>query len=76
MLNIDTATGKDINGQAAKGKQFTIDFNLPCYKFVFQLAVKQGDIVIISHIKCETNIINERKYFTLTYIEINKNEYI
>ena len=76
LLIIDAVTGKDTNGQAAKGKRFTVDYDLLCYKIVFQLAVKQDNIIMISHIKCETNIINERKYITLTYIEINKNEYI
>jgi hypothetical protein len=76
LLNIDTLANEDIMTKAAKGKQFTIDYDLLCYKFIFQLAFKQDDNFLISPIKCETNIINEREYTILTYVEFNINECI
>jgi hypothetical protein len=48
-------------GNAAKGKQFKEDYNLLSYKLVFQLALKQDNVVYISHITCETNTIDEQK---------------
>ncbi len=60
-MAIDTITNEDAISKAAKGKQFTTEYDLLCYKVVFQLAVKQGNSFIISQIKCETNLINERE---------------
>ena len=48
--------------QAAKGKQFTIDYDLLCYKIIFQLAFKRGDHFFLSGIQCETDLVNEREY--------------
>ncbi|CAF1060965.1 unnamed protein product [Rotaria sordida] len=59
-----TLANEDSIGKVAKGKQFTIDYDLLCYKIIFQLALKQDNIFIISHIKCETDIINEQKTAT------------
>jgi hypothetical protein len=61
LLNIDTVTNDDAITKAAKGKQFTTEYDLLCYKIVFQLALKQDNSFNISQIKCETNIINERE---------------
>ncbi len=74
LFNIDTLINEDIISKSAKGKQFTADYDLLSYKIVFQLALKQDNIFMISQIKCETNIINEREYTPLMYIEININE--
>ncbi len=60
-MKIDTVTNEDAISKAAKGKQFTTEYDLLCYKFVFQLASKQGNSFIILPIKCETNLINERE---------------
>ncbi|CAF1264677.1 unnamed protein product [Adineta steineri] len=55
-----TTINDDKITNAAKGKQFTTDYDLHSYKFVFQLALKQDDIFkIFLNVKCETNIINE-----------------
>jgi hypothetical protein len=70
LLNIDTLINEDTISKAAKGKQFTDDYDLLCYKIVFQLAFKKDNICTISHIKCETKIINEREYTTLMYTVI------
>ncbi|CAF4610970.1 unnamed protein product [Rotaria sp. Silwood1] len=56
-----TLTNEDDIGKVAKGKQLTIDYDLLCYKIIFQLALKQENIFMISNIKCETEIINEQK---------------
>ncbi|CAF1360879.1 unnamed protein product [Adineta steineri] len=57
-----TIINEDKTTKAAKGKQFTTDYDLHSYKFVFQLALKQDDIFkIFLNVKCETNIINEQK---------------
>ena len=76
MLIVDTLINENAITKAAKGKQFIIDYDLLCYKIVFQLAFKQDNNFQISNIKCETNIVNEREYSTLMYIEININQYI
>ncbi len=70
LLYIDTLINEDAISKTAKGKQFTDDYDLLCYKIVFQLALKQDNIFTISHIKCETKIINEREYTTLIYTAI------
>ena len=49
-------------GNAAKGKCFTRDYHLLSYKIIFQLAVKQENVVYISDISCETEIVDERKF--------------
>lgn len=49
-------------GNAAKGKIFKKDYNLLSYKIVFQLALKQDNVVYISNIACETDTIDERKF--------------
>ncbi|CAM4745562.1 unnamed protein product [Rotaria magnacalcarata] len=54
-------TDKDGMTKVAIAKQFSSDYDLLCYKIIFQLAVKQDDLISILHIKCETNIINEQK---------------
>jgi hypothetical protein len=66
LLYIDTLPNEDTITKAAKGKQFVIDYDLLCYKIVFQLAFKRDKEIFVSHIKCETNIINEREYTTVT----------
>ncbi|UJR25787.1 hypothetical protein I4U23_007137 [Adineta vaga] len=67
--------------KTAKGKQFTNDYDLNCYKIIFQLAVKQENTFHILDIKCETNLIGERKYrkimiYMYIYTSIYINEYI
>ncbi len=59
---IDTSQTKKNIGNAAKGKQFKEDYNLLSYKLVFQLAVEQDNVIYISHITCETDTIDERKF--------------
>ena len=61
LFLLDTLTNEDTMTKAAKGKQFTMDYDLLCYKIIFQLAFKRDDHFLISQIKCETNIINERE---------------
>lgn len=56
--------------KAAKGKQFIVDYDLLSYKIIFQLANKQGNTILISHIQCETNTINERKYILLKHSKL------
>jgi hypothetical protein len=34
-VKIDTVTNEDAISKAAKGKQFTTEYDLLCYKFVF-----------------------------------------
>jgi hypothetical protein len=65
LLHIDTLVNEDAISKAAKGKQFAIDYDLLCYKIVFQLAFKRDETIFVSQIQCETNIINEREYMTL-----------
>jgi hypothetical protein len=62
---IDASKNKRNIGNAAKGKQFKEDYNLLSYKLVFQLALKQDNVVYISHITCETNTIDERKFLII-----------
>ncbi len=54
-------------GKAAKAKDFKREYNLLSYKFIFQLAVKQNNVVYISNISCETEVIDERKFSRLKY---------
>ncbi|UJR23127.1 hypothetical protein I4U23_026148 [Adineta vaga] len=42
-----------------KGKRFKTEYNLSTYKFVFHLGMKQDNIIYISSITCETNLIDE-----------------
>ena len=62
LLVSDTIPSEDRISKAAKGKQFTSDYDLHCYKIVFQLAVKQENCICILPVTCETDLINEREY--------------
>jgi len=50
-----------------KGKRFKEEYNLLSYKIIFQLALKQDNVIYISNIACETETINERKFSRLKY---------
>jgi len=67
LLNVDTSKNKKNVGNAAKGKDFKKDYNLSSYKIIFQLAIKQDNVVYISNIACETETIDERKFSTSKY---------
>ena len=49
--------------KVAKGKQFMKDYQLFCYKFIFQLALKDDQMISISNHQCESQLVNERKLF-------------
>ncbi|CAF1188085.1 unnamed protein product, partial [Adineta ricciae] len=59
-----TIPNEDRISKVAKGKQFTSDYDLHCYKIVFQLAVKQENCICILPVTCETDLINEQKTAT------------
>ncbi|CAF4246418.1 unnamed protein product [Rotaria sordida] len=43
-----------------KGKCFKKDYNLLSYKLIFQLALKQNNIIYISNVTCETDVVHEQ----------------
>ncbi|CAF1138275.1 unnamed protein product, partial [Adineta ricciae] len=59
-----TVPNEDRMSKVAKGKQFSSDYDLHCYKIVFQLAVKQGNCICSLPVTCETDLINEQKTAT------------
>ena len=67
-LNIDTTIDENGITKTAKGKRFIRDYDLLSYQIVFQLALKQDNFYMISHIQCGTNMINEHKRSILIYI--------
>jgi hypothetical protein len=64
-LILDSSTNNKKAGNAAKAKDFKRDYDLLSYKFVFQLALKENNVVYISNITCETDIIEESKFIRL-----------
>lgn len=64
--HIDTLKNEANLTKAAKGKRFTSDYDLLCYQIIFQLAFKRDNQYFLSHIVCETDLINEREYFIRT----------
>ncbi|CAF3947331.1 unnamed protein product [Rotaria sp. Silwood2] len=46
--------------QVPKGKCFKRDYDLLSYKLFFQLALKEGNVIYISNITCETEVVHER----------------
>ncbi|CAF3693452.1 unnamed protein product [Rotaria sp. Silwood1] len=43
-----------------KAKCFRMDYNLLSYKLVFQLALKEDNMIYISNVVCETDIVHEQ----------------
>jgi len=60
-LNLDVSSNPKSVGVAARGKDFKRDYNLLSYKIIFQLAVKEDDVIYISEISCATENIHEGK---------------
>ncbi|CAF2464855.1 unnamed protein product [Rotaria sp. Silwood2] len=46
--------------QVPKGKCFKRDYDLLSYKLFFQLALKEGNVIYISNITCETEVVHEQ----------------
>jgi hypothetical protein len=49
-VNLDAGTDNRNVGNAAKGKDFKREYELLSYKIIFQLALKENNVVYISNI--------------------------
>ncbi len=67
LFNIDAIPDEPDMEKVRKGKRFKEEYNLLSYKIIFQLALKQDNVIYISNITCETETINERKFSRLKY---------
>jgi hypothetical protein len=67
LFNIDAIPAEPDMEKVRKGKLFKEEYNLLSYKIIFQLALKQDNVIYISNITCETETINERKFSRLKY---------
>lgn len=62
FCHLDVGNGKKKMSNAAKGKAFKVEYNLLSYKLIFQLALKEDNVIFISHTTCETEPIDESMF--------------